>query len=92
MSTNGHALDPVWNLEPQPPQWALDAGLPYPEINEPLGAYCQRIGINYYELVNGLDDPRAGVNVHIRLVNMVADACPDAWRAHVAEFVKAHRR
>lgn len=88
---NGNSRDPIWNLEPQPPQWALDAGLPYPEIGEPLGEYCHRIGVPYWKLVEGLD-ARATVNVHIRLVNMIAEACPDAWRAHVQEFVKAHRR
>lgn len=93
MSTaNGNHRDPVWNLEPQPPQWALDAGLPYPEINEPLGEYCERIGISYWKLIEGLYHPRAAANVHIRMANMIADACPDAWRAHVDEFVKAHLR
>jgi hypothetical protein len=89
---NGNVRDPIWNLEPQPPQWALDAGLPYPERGEVLGDYCGRIGVSYWKLVEGLDDPRAGVNVHIRLVNMIADACPDAWWAHVEEFVTAYRR
>lgn len=89
---NGNGRDPIWNLEPQPPQWALDAGLPYPALSEPLGEYVARIGLSYWELIEGLYDPRASANVHIRLANMIADACPDAWRAHVSEFVKAYRR
>jgi hypothetical protein len=89
---NGNGRDPIWNLEPQPPQWALDAGLPYPEKDEVLGDYCGRIGISYWKLVEGIYDRRASANVHIRLANMIADACPDAWRAHVEEFVKAYRR
>ena len=91
MKKNGNHHDHVWNLEPHPPQWALDAGLPHPEIGEVLGEYCVRIGLPYWRLVEGLDE-RASVNVHIRLVNMIAETCPDAWRAHVNEFVKAYRR
>ena len=92
MTTNGKTRDPVWNLSPNPPQWALDAGLPHPTVGEALGDYCIRIGVPYYKLIEGLDDPRMAGNVHIRLVNLIAEACPDAWRAHVQEFVDASRR
>ena len=92
MAVNGKHRDPVWNLEPNPPQWALDAGLPYPYLGEVLGDYCARIGVGYYTLVDGLTDPRAAANVHIRLANRIAEVCPDAWRAHVTEWVNAHRR
>jgi hypothetical protein len=90
VNTNGNAYDPIWNLKPQPPQWALDAGLPAPDNGEVLGEYVTRIGLDYWKLVEGLDT-RAAVNAHIRLVNMLADACPDAWQAHLREWVQARR-
>jgi hypothetical protein len=92
MSANGNSRDPIWNLEPNPPQWALDAGLPYPEQDEVLGDYCERIGLSYWRLIEGLDRRCATANVHIRLVNMIAESCPEAWREHVDEFVKTYRR
>lgn len=87
MRINGH--DPVWNLEPRPPGWALDAGLPAPDPGEVLGEYCVRLGLDYRKLTDGLD-ARAAVNAHIRFVNMIADACPDVWQQHLEWFVAQH--
>jgi hypothetical protein len=78
--------DPFWTIEPQPPQWALDAGLPAPDPGEGIGDYCVRLGLPFNELVSGLSC-RADVNIHIRFTNMIADRCPDVWRQHVQAWI-----
>jgi hypothetical protein len=91
VKSNGRRRDPIWNLKPEPPQWALDAGLPAPVNGEVLGEYVERIGLPYWRLVYGLT-PRTAVNAHIRLVNMIADSCPDVWRRHLHEWTAERRR
>ena len=87
---NGRHPDPFWHIKPQPPQWALDAGLPPPEPREGIGDYCNRLGIPYQQLVGDLS-VRAAVNVHIRFANMIADRCPDIWRRHVEQWIEDAR-
>jgi len=83
--------DPLWNIKPQPPQWAMDAGVPPPRALEGIGAYCERLGLPYTKLVEGLGEITA-VNVHIRFANMLADENPGVWRQHVADWIAHARR
>ena len=86
MGDNGHLPD----VKPNPPQWALQAGLPGPTETETLHDYCRRLGIDYLKLTAGLE-PRTITNVHIRLVNVLAERCPDVWHKHLDEFVGKHK-
>lgn len=76
-------------LTPKPPQWALDAGLPGPELGEDYCAYVSRLGLDCSELLEGLTTKTAVV-AHIRLAQKLADGAPDVWNAHVDAFVRAH--
>jgi hypothetical protein len=80
-------MDQLPDFEPCPPGWALDAGLPEPDENETFRDYVNRLGFSYHDLTRDLTW-RTHCVAHVRLANAIADACPDAWRRHLDEFVK----
>jgi hypothetical protein len=82
-------------MKPEPPAWALDAGLPAPTPGEDFNAYCQRLGIDPAPLVDGLD-ARTECIANLRLADRLQRDLPRAWQAHidarVAEHIKPERR
>ena len=80
-----------WDTDAWAPQWALDAGLAAPDPGETMRSYCERLGVPYDRLVEGLT-ARTAVNMRVRFANVLADNCPGIWRAHVDAWVKAHSK
>ena len=81
--------DGISHLEPKVPYWALNAGCPAPAVGEGIREYCDRIGVDYFSLIDGLTRRTAPV-VHMRLADALIKHCPQAWDAHLKEFVRAH--
>ena len=86
-----HPPDPIGNIEPHVPEWAIDGGCPPPETGETYRAYVERIGLDFHQLTADLTRRTAPV-AHTRLMHALADKYPEAWQQQVQEFVKAHAR
>jgi hypothetical protein len=77
------------DLRPDPPAWALEAGLPEPEENESFVAYTRRLGLDVEKLLADLTDqtaPLANVRLGSRLMRLI----PDAYERHLAQLVAKH--
>jgi len=70
-----------FELRPNPPQWALDAGLPAPRDGETYCAYVERLGLDCDELMVELTE-RTLPLANSRLAAAIARACPDTFDAY----------
>lgn len=76
-------------IEPKPPIWAIDRGLPEPEEGEDLATYARRLEIDPLDLFIDLT-PRTVELAHVRFVHKIAEKYPEWWQEHVNEYVKAY--
>lgn len=73
---------------PEPPAWALEAGLPAPTEGETFVAYCIRLGIDPAPLVDDLDE-RTECIANMRLAHRLRLDLPRAWQAHIEAWLAA---
>lgn len=69
---------------PQPPLWALEAGLPRPEDREEFDDYWLRVGFTSEELDeihDGLE--RVPELAHVRVATLLQQRCPETFRHYV---------
>jgi hypothetical protein len=76
-------------VKPEPPAWALDAGLPNPTVDEEFAAYCVRLGIDPVPLIDGLTEQTLCI-ANSRLANHLQREMPRVWQAHINERVAEH--
>jgi hypothetical protein len=69
---------------PIPPDWAVEAGIPYPDPRESFMDYCERLGIDGYRLLYGLE-PRTAELANIRLATAIKIKAPLAFLTHWRE-------
>jgi hypothetical protein len=69
-------------LSPEPPQWALDAGLPPPVGGESFCAYVERLGLDCDSLLVELTS-RTLPLANSRLAALLTRELPEAFWAHV---------
>lgn len=70
------------DIRPEPPQWALDAGLPGPFEGESFAAYCTRLGLEPGEFLIDLTD-RTSCFANLRLAGRLARDMPEQWSEYV---------
>jgi hypothetical protein len=70
------------DLRPEPPAWALEAGLPEPLEDEMFVPYVRRLGLSTRSLFDGLDDQTADL-ANIRLATRLHRAMPDAYDRYI---------
>jgi len=70
---------------PEPPLWALEAGLPEPLDGESFCAYVCRLGLDPEPLLVELT-PRTATIANIRLSSTLMDEMPEAFGAYVGEW------
>lgn len=75
---------------PEPPLWAIRAGLPEPLDGEDFCAYVSRLGLDPEPLLVELT-PRTATIANIRLGSLLIDEMPAAFGAYVGEW-SAHIR
>lgn len=73
------------DLKPNPPRWALAAGLPRPRKYESFRHYVGRLGLDADLLLEGLDD-RTAVLANIRLASRLQIELPHEFDLHVQEL------
>ena len=72
-------------VHPDPPAWAVEAGIPAPWNGETFVRYCVRIGIPLAvaeDMLDGLTE-RTAPCANDRLGTYLMRQCPDAFWAHV---------
>jgi hypothetical protein len=83
------------SLRPQPPAWALEAGLPAPLEGENFVRYVTRLGLDSGYFFEELTAQTAEL-ANLRLGSYLIDAMPDAFREHVhalsLRYLSDHRR
>ena len=79
-------LEPL--LEPSPPQWALDAGLPPPVAGEAFCAYVERLGLDCDSLLEDLTVQTLPC-ANSRLAALLTRELPGAFWAHVEKRKRA---
>lgn len=72
------------DLPPDPPAWALSAGLPAPRGGENFVVYVERLGLEPDDLLDGLDDRTAPL-ANIRLASRLLEAMPGAFNRYFRE-------
>ena len=81
---------PYWDkLRPQPPAWALEAGLPTPLEGENFVRYVTRLGLDSSYFFEDLTAQTAEL-ANLRLGSYLIDAMPDAFREHVHALTLTH--
>ena len=77
-------------LAPQPPQWALAAGLPEPEDGEGFARYVTRLGLDADWFFEDLTEQTAEL-AHLRLGSyLLAVHMPEVFQEHVHTLTLAH--
>jgi hypothetical protein len=76
-------------MKPEPPAWALEAGLPAPTADEDFDAYCIRLGFDPESFHADLTE-RTMVIANRRLAHRLRLDMPRAWQAHIDAVVAAH--
>jgi hypothetical protein len=79
---------PSFNARPEPPLWAVYAGLPEPRDDEGYVEYLNRIGLDPVELLVDLTD-RTACLANIRLESKLMRSMPEAYQRHVNAFVRS---
>ena len=69
-------------LLPEPPQWALDAGIPYPLVGEGFTAYVTRLGLDSEALLEELNE-RTMCLANLRLATALQRSLPHYFDQHV---------
>ena len=77
------------DLRPEPPEWALDAGLPKPEKGEGFFEYVTRLGLDPGPLLIDLND-RTMCMANLRLAHALKCAMPHVWDLHVDKVASWH--
>jgi hypothetical protein len=75
---------------PDPPEWALAAGLPAPTAKEDFPAYVTRLGLDLDVLTEDLDE-RAVDMLNVRLASALILAAPEYFRHYLDERRAAAR-
>jgi len=70
---------------PEPPLWALEAGLPEPWDDESFCAYVFRLGLDPEPLLVELI-PRTALLANLRLDSLLMGKMPGAFSKHVGEW------
>jgi hypothetical protein len=79
-----------WNsLRPQPPAWALEAGLPAPQEDENFVRYVTRLGLDSSYFFEELTAQTVEL-ANLRLGSYLIDAMPEVFHAHVRALKLAH--
>jgi hypothetical protein len=78
----------VTDVPARPPQWAVREGLPPAVDGETLRAYCERIGVDYQPLVEGITDDRSLDCANLRLGHVLRQRMPKAWDAHIRSLIR----
>lgn len=78
-------------LRPEPPEWALTAGLPGPLQGEGFSDYSKRIGIDPEPLLEGLNEVTLCL-ANLRLATALQREMPSYFNEHVKALVTKHRR
>jgi hypothetical protein len=78
---------PSFNARPEPPLWAVYAGLPEPRDDEDYIEYLNRIGLDPVELLADLTDQTACL-ANIRLESKLMRSMPRAYRRYADVWVK----
>lgn len=77
------------DLHAEPPQWAIDAGLPGPKRAEDFESYVARLGLDAGELLEELTERSAPV-ANVRLATSLANHLPDSYSQHVEALCARH--
>lgn len=67
-----------FGMRPEPPQWALDAGLPEPTCKEGFSEYVSRLGLEPDELLTELTEQTSPL-ANLRLAHTIRMVMPGAW-------------
>jgi hypothetical protein len=78
---------PSFNARPEPPLWAVYAGLPEPHDDEGYVEYLNRIGLDPVELLVDLTDTTACL-ANIRLESKLMRSMPKAYKEYVDAWVQ----
>ena len=78
-----------YGLLPEPPKWALDAGLTLPRTGETFSQYVERLGLSCPELLDELTE-RTICLANLRLATRLQYEMPGIFRRHVADLVRRH--
>ena len=79
---DGEAKSDDFGVLPEPPQWALDAGLPAPQEGEGFSQYVTRLGFDADDLLDELTERTAPL-ANGRLASALRKAMPDVWDSYV---------
>lgn len=74
-----------FGLRPEPPQWALAAGLPRPTEDESFTDYVTRLGLDAEELFVGLTEQTSPL-ANGRLAQTIRMTMPEAWDRFVGSL------
>lgn len=78
-----------YGLRPEPPRWALEAGLPEPKKEEGFAEYVTRLGLDAEELLVELTAQTAPL-ANGRLATTLARAMPGARDRYIEHLVSIH--
>lgn len=78
-----------YGLRPEPPQWALEAGLPPPKKKEGFAEYVTRLGLEAGELLVDLTAQTA-LLANGRLATTLARAMPAARDRYINHLASVH--
>lgn len=78
-----------FGLRPEPPEWALFAGLPVPRNEEGFTEYVTRLGLDASELLIELT-PRTICIANLRLAHALRQRAPAAFDRHLEELASKH--
>ena len=78
-----------FDLRPEPPSWALKAGLPSPHEGETFIPYVQRLGLQPEPLLVELTE-RTIVLANLRLAHTLKYAMRPAYDRHVDRIAEVH--
>lgn len=70
--------------KPEPPAWALEAGLPAPLMGEGFQEYVSRIGLDFQDMTIDLDE-RTAEFANLRLASALQVACPASFKKHLKD-------